>query len=81
MLRIPRCSYVVNRQIIVSRPIDIIADPSANLRFTNPASAGSFWTCRAADANFGLNSVQLGAYTPRRPIQLSRSQAIPETGS
>lgn len=65
MLRIPRCSYVVNRQIIVSRPIDIIADPSANLRFTNPASCGFVLDLRAADANFGLNSVQLGGlYSP-----------------
>jgi hypothetical protein len=64
-LQIPRCNYAIGRQIVISQPVDITADPSSNLRFTNPSSCGLILDLRSEAANFGLNSVQIGGiYAP-----------------
>ncbi|NMN03189.1 MULTISPECIES: hypothetical protein [unclassified Novosphingobium] len=64
-LRLPRCSYAIGRQIVVSQPIDIDADASSNLRFTNPAACGLVVDLTAAAARYGLNTIELGGlYAP-----------------
>lgn len=64
-LVIPRGSYVLSEIWSVTSPIDIISDPSTNLRWTNEASAGLDLDFRAAGSNFGLNTVKLGGlYAP-----------------
>lgn len=64
-LHLPRCSYAIGRRIVVSMPTDITADPSSNLRFTDPSSCGIMVDLRSSAANFGLNSIQLGGiYAP-----------------
>lgn len=64
-LIIPRRSYVLSAAWTITAPIDIVMDPSANLRFTGTVSAGVVFDFRAASANFGLNAVRLGGlYSP-----------------
>lgn len=61
----PRCSYVLGSQVVITSPIDVEMDDSANLRFTNAASCGIDIDLRAASSNYGLNTLKLGGlYAP-----------------
>jgi hypothetical protein len=62
---IPRGSYVLSKAWVISSPVDVFMEDSANLRFTNPASCGVVIDLRNENANYGLDTVRLGGlYSP-----------------
>ena len=62
---IKRASYALSTQWVMTSPVDIFMDPSANIRFTNASNCGILFDFRSAGSNYGLNNVKLGGiYSP-----------------